>query len=185
MSSEERSAASSDLSVLQEGFAARAASIGAELLTATASTLVPVLREHLGPLAASGVGVAHDVLLLVPGIEALIRPGSPWPAVAVTRGAFGVAATGTVVLADPDDANRRLGLLCRRHIVLLPPLILPDLNAAVPFLQSWATSRERPYVSFVTGPSRTSDIERVLTIGVHGPAELVIVLVQDWGGNDA
>ncbi len=35
----------------------------------------------------------------------------------------------------------------------------------------------RNYVAYITGPSRTADIERVLTIGVHGPKELYILMV--------
>jgi L-lactate dehydrogenase complex protein LldG len=35
------------------------------------------------------------------------------------------------------------------------------------------------YISFITGPSRTADIERVLTIGVHGPERLIIVVVDE------
>ena len=38
------------------------------------------------------------------------------------------------------------------------------------------------YIAFITGPSRTADIERVLTIGVHGPKRLVIVFVDELGG---
>lgn len=184
MSSEERSAAS-PFADLQEEFTARAEAVGAEVLSASSVELPRVLQEHLGPLAASGVGIAADVLQHFPGLDALLRPGTPWPAVAVTRGVFGVAATGSIVIADRENETRRLGLLCRRHIVLLPAFIMPDLNAAVPFLGAWAGSRSRPYVSCVTGPSRTSDIERVLTIGVHGPAELAIILIQDWREIDA
>jgi L-lactate dehydrogenase complex protein LldG len=39
------------------------------------------------------------------------------------------------------------------------------------------------YIAFITGPSRTADIERVLTIGVHGPQRLIIVAVDELGGN--
>ena len=60
--------------------------------------------------------------------------------------------------------------------------ILPDLAAAV-------LHRIRPgqtgYLSFITGPSRTADIERVLTIGVHGPERLIIVFVDEFEGGNA
>ena len=40
--------------------------------------------------------------------------------------------------------------------------------------------RDSNCISFITGPSRTADIERVLTIGVHGPERLIIVAVDDF-----
>ena len=41
---------------------------------------------------------------------------------------------------------------------------------------------DRGYLSFITGPSRTADIERVLTIGVHGPSRFVIIAVDETAG---
>lgn len=162
-----------------------AQAIGAEVLVARSSDLVALLGKNLGPLATRGVGAGSGLLADLPGLDGMLRTGEDWPAVAITRGEFGIAATGSVVVADRHHTDRLLALLCRRHIVLLPPVILPSLAAAVPRLRQWIEARERSYVSFVTGPSRTSDIERVLTIGVHGPAELVVVLVEDWEGIDA
>ena len=40
------------------------------------------------------------------------------------------------------------------------------------------------YIAMITGPSRTADIERVLTIGVHGPERLVIVFIDQLGGEN-
>ena len=42
--------------------------------------------------------------------------------------------------------------------------------------------RNSRYIAFITGPSRTADIERVLTIGVHGPERLIIIFVDELGG---
>lgn len=163
----------------------RAQAVGAEVVVTRATELTAVLGERLGAASARGVGIGQDVLQRAPVLRDLAHAGDDWPPIAITQGAFGIAATGSVVLAERHHADRELSLLCRRHIVLLPPSIVPALRDTAPYLQTWAASRVRPYVSFVTGPSRTSDIERVLTIGVHGPAELVIVVVEDWEPDDA
>jgi L-lactate dehydrogenase complex protein LldG len=52
--------------------------------------------------------------------------------------------------------------------------LVPDLAALFAVLSPAQTR----YLSLITGPSRTADIERVLTIGVHGPERLVIVVVD-------
>jgi L-lactate utilization protein LutC len=40
------------------------------------------------------------------------------------------------------------------------------------------------YVTLISGPSRTSDIEKVVTLGAHGPAELDVILVDEWDPED-
>jgi L-lactate dehydrogenase complex protein LldG len=59
-------------------------------------------------------------------------------------------------------------------IVALDSMV-PDLNTIFELVDPARTS----YLSFITGPSRTADIERVLTIGAHGPERLIILLVDE------
>jgi L-lactate dehydrogenase complex protein LldG len=55
--------------------------------------------------------------------------------------------------------------------------VVADLDQAAAALG--AMHPPPPYISFVTGASRTSDIERTLTIGVHGPSQLHVIVVEE------
>ena len=92
----------------------------------------------------------------------------------------GVAETGSVVLADDALTPRLLGMLADLCLILLPAAdIMPSLDEVGNLLHELEREGRR-YVSLVTGPSRTADIERVLTIGVQGPKALhIIVLSED------
>lgn len=91
---------------------------------------------------------------------------------------FALADTGTLVLESTAEDIRLATTLPVRHFALLDPLkILPDSLAAVAPLRELHQRDPRNYIAYITGPSRTADIERVLTIGVHGPKELHILLV--------
>ncbi len=88
---------------------------------------------------------------------------------------WALANTGTLV-EDATAVERRLvSTLPLIHIaVVATDRILPDMPAVLAKQSPMRT----PYISFITGPSRTADIERVLTIGVHGPERLIIVCVD-------
>lgn len=88
----------------------------------------------------------------------------------------GVIETGSIVFAQNELENRLSGMLPPVQCVILPSnRIFTNLDELGRAIQRWQAG-DRRYVSVVTGPSRSSDIERVLTIGVHGPKELQIVL---------
>ena len=97
----------------------------------------------------------------------------------VARASRGIAATGTCVVATDDEETRLATMLPEVSIIVLnASAIVPDLPDIAPFLRERQTAGRASYTSFITGPSRTADIERVSAIGVHGPLELVIVLAE-------
>jgi L-lactate dehydrogenase complex protein LldG len=91
----------------------------------------------------------------------------------------GIAETGTLVLDSKSEELRLATMLCEVHVCVLPVGTLRETSyEALDLLRSM--SQDGPaYVAFVTGASRTADIERVLAIGVHGPLELHILLLED------
>jgi L-lactate dehydrogenase complex protein LldG len=96
----------------------------------------------------------------------------------VTGVNFAMADTGTVVLDSTAEALRLATTLPERHFALLDPgKILADSLAAIPYLRGFHERAPRNYLAYITGPSRTADIERVLTIGVHGPRQLHVLLL--------
>jgi len=100
-------------------------------------------------------------------------------AAGLTGANFGIAATGTVVLESTDETVRITTTLPEKHFVLLDPRkILATADEAVPLLSDFHRQLPQAYLAYISGPSRTADIERVLTIGVHGPAELHILLLE-------
>ncbi len=94
---------------------------------------------------------------------------------------WALADTGTLVQDSTAIEQRLVSSLPTLHIAIAPTSgILPDM----PTLLTRVTPANSGYIAMITGPSRTADIERVLTIGVHGPERLVIIFVDDLGGSN-
>lgn len=96
----------------------------------------------------------------------------------VTGGVAGIAETGTLMLASGPERPTTLNFLPDNHIVVLPA----DRIVAV-YEDGWDTLRrdgDLPRtVNFITGPSRTGDIEQTIQLGAHGPRRLHIIVVED------
>src|SRR5712691_255074 len=91
-----------------------------------------------------------------------------------------IAETGSVLLADNALEAQVVGMLTLTHFVLVrKETLFPMLEDAGERLQKLTKtgSDQRHYISLVTGPSRTADIERTLTIGVQGPKSLCVIVI--------
>lgn len=111
--------------------------------------------------------------------EGNFRKAGNVPGAGVTFCNFGMADTGTVVLESTMEDIRLATTLPEKHFVIIDPeTILEDNLAAVKPMTELHTGSEPRFLAYITGPSRTADIERVLTIGCHGPRELHILLIE-------
>ncbi|MDO0821561.1 LutC/YkgG family protein [Desulfosporosinus nitroreducens] len=114
------------------------------------------------------------------------REVTPEAQAGITQVNYAIAELGTLVQADADaNVDQRLcSTLVPIHIALVSTVSL-----IASLKETMATLHGLPqipgFVGFITGPSRTSDIERVLTIGVHGPKQLVVVFVDEETGEVA
>jgi len=87
--------------------------------------------------------------------------------------------TGSLVADQTAIEQRLVSTLPAVHIAIVPTNnILPGKAE----LFTHITPQQARYIAFISGPSRTADIERVLTIGVHGPKRLIIVFVDAYKG---
>ena len=104
--------------------------------------------------------------------------------VAVTGALMGFAETGTLMMASGPDHPSTLNFLPETHVV-----VLPAARIGGAYEEGWAHLRAEDgggdeagfmprTVNFVTGPSRTGDIEQTIALGAHGPRRLHIVIVD-------
>jgi L-lactate dehydrogenase complex protein LldG len=88
-----------------------------------------------------------------------------------------ISQTGGVLVSAVRSGGRGLSALPPHHVVLATAdQLLPDLTAAFDLLRERYGDAPPSFISFVTGPSRTGDIERILVLGAHGPKKLTILL---------
>jgi len=100
--------------------------------------------------------------------------------IGITSVDYALAETGTLVLRSGAGRARSVSLLPPVHIALLKPdQIVPGLDQLFPMLaRDQLVGRLDSALTFITGPSRTADIELTLVVGVHGPQELHVILLD-------
>ncbi len=165
--------------------------------TAADDPLPPTLPQEPGPsnllerfiteVEAVGAvvhrGPAQQILAEIFGaevVEAAVgadRPldrGVSEPPLAITRPHYLIADSGTAVEIYREGSERNASVLAAAHVMLASEATLvPDLAS---FYGLYQPEPNQPELAvFVTGPSRTADIEQTLVLGAHGPRELHII----------
>ncbi len=171
LSSEPSNATSGDVA-LQFDFTSELTALSGHVYQTTNATkdIIEFLKSrnvdkiHLEP------NVLDENLLRESNIESTDSP-DPQIIIGVTNAICGLADTGSVLIADGDGDPLKASLLPEIHIAVLKTSnILPSLPDAMRFIKAANAA------VFITGPSRTADIEMTLTIGVHGPKEIHVFL---------
>ncbi len=98
----------------------------------------------------------------------------------VTLCEFLVARTGSVVVSSKQSAGRKAGVYPDNHIVVAKTsqLVL-HLRDALKELKTKYKDAIPSQITFITGPSRTADIEKTLVMGAHGAKEVYLFLIDD------
>ena len=90
-----------------------------------------------------------------------------------------VSQTGSILVSSSTCGGRGLSILPHVHVVVATlDQIVPTLGDALHLANDRHAGRMPSMLSFITGPSRTGDIERILVLGAHGPKELIVILVD-------
>jgi L-lactate dehydrogenase complex protein LldG len=174
-------------STLAAAFTTRASRLGvtvhqveADLAPATVAEIAQKVDARRAAVASNVPGRAAMVRLLAERSSVLIEPAALRPDVRADLGVsvarLAVAETGSL-LVHSSAADRRAELCVDVHVVLVAASDLrATLDEALQRIRD-ISAGGRSYVSLLTGPSRSSDIELQPAVGVHGPREVHIILM--------
>ncbi len=158
----EQLAAAGGRSHSAEGAGAVAATIGALPGVADAARLFSGVAAVASRHPTGAPVVPGDLS----GVDVAVLPGAP-----------AVAESGAVWVVPPDLLSRAALFLAERVV-----LVVPASSLVHTLHEAYAALDARPprFGCFVSGPSKTADIEQALVIGAHGPRALDVVLYADW-----
>ena len=164
-----------------ERFRERALSLASTVDSAGALSEVPgrvahYLREHGLPLRAVCWPALAALDWAASGIHVEARTARGDDLVGVTGAFCAIAETGTLVTLSGPASPPTASLLPETHVAVLDPRrIVPTMEDAWTLIRAEHGTLPRA-VNFISGPSRTADIEQTLTFGAHGPYRVHVVL---------
>jgi L-lactate dehydrogenase complex protein LldG len=124
----------------------------------------------------------EDSLLQATGIQLedrIVKTGIAGCDVSVTGCECLVARTGSVVMSAAQQSGRVTSVYAPVHIcIAFTDQLVYDVKDALQLIKEKYGSKLPSLITFATGPSRTADIEKTLVVGVHGPKETYVFLVE-------
>lgn len=179
---------------LLERFLEEASKVGAELYPCLVPedhtgnspdnpSIPKAIISRLQRVAGNGIirasSLPKDILNDLDGLAIATSGNAAETTLCLSYAVAGIASTGSVLIYLRDPEERALTALATKHVVFLRrKTIVATLRDLTPTLKDQLSGQTPNYLSITTGPSRTADIERVLTIGVHGPKELHIFILE-------
>jgi L-lactate dehydrogenase complex protein LldG len=164
---------------LPASFATNARALGTDVVATTLQELPASLRSAAGDPGQSAA-MSRELAEALPELVEIASTEPDMPEVALSLGRLMIADTGSVLLAERAHRDRVIRCVAARHLVVVPAeAVVATMADAAPELRR-AIANGCTYATFVSGPSRTADIEKVLTIGAHGPRALVVLTVTGW-----
>ena len=137
------------------------------------------LKSHNSPIINQINWAAH------PTLEVNYGKAEDSDQVSLTEAFAGVAETGTAVLVSGPNNPTTLNFLPENHIIILPISKVygtyEETWSQLNLQKSEAHDALPRTVNWITGPSRTGDIEQTMQLGIHGPRRLHIILLEEDG----
>lgn len=162
-------------------FKERALKLSSDVLETTDKSAIPGLLAHYlterqiqlrGACWASLAGLQWNAA----GLDLQARPATNDDPVGVTGAFCAIAETGTLMLLSGADTPATTSLLPETHVAIVDPKrIVASMEDAWALLRAEREQLPRA-VNFVSGPSRTADIEQTVTLGAHGPYRVLLIL---------
>ena len=162
-------------------FKDRAIKLSSDVLETNDRVEVPALvASYLGERRLPMRGVCWPALAGLPwsaaGLDMQSRPAKNQDLVGVTGAFCAVAETGTLMLLSGAETPATTSLLPETHIAVVDPRrIVATMEDAWDLLRKECRQPPRA-VNFISGPSRTADIEQTVTLGAHGPYRVLLIL---------
>ena len=162
-------------------FKARALKLSSDVLETDDRKKVPeLLAEYLRERSLPLSGVCWPELAELPwlsaGLEMPSRPATNDNLVGVTGAFCAIAETGTLMMLGSESTPAATSLLPESHVAIVDPKrIVATMEDAWELMREEVGQPPRA-VNFISGPSRTADIEQTVTLGAHGPYRVLLII---------